>query len=556
MTDAAEHLNRLVTLLGKCESISPIHFDGLLATIRGIDPDNIKEKGKKSILQDLRSFISRHRGHSSQPWALPDEQLRLIEEVMAALEPTDPIFLHVWLFKLWVELPDGGEDDYHQKEAKVRALRIAALQGISSGGLIDVLRLAAEAEHPHLVGLTLGQVDTWDRAHDEAVVQLIRDPEESTQLMVGGFIRERFAQGGSGWLLHICTQLRSLLSDEALAFIALNSDTRPDAWDVVESFGADVSASYWSKLSGIYVRNDHAVEGARRFIEHGRAITAVTVLGDAAARDGSAIDPHEALRFLQTACGKTVASDSVTDHFPWSLGQLLDYVFRQLPHEIEAIATVEWALSPSLSAMGADREPRALYKHLEESPRFFLELISCIKEKSTSDDDHEKVQFRSHRAYELVTGWKGIPGALPGAAIDEDKFNSWMTEARTLLLGADVLSDGDNFLGRMLSNSPSDGNGCWPCTTVRKFIEHAQSLDLGRGLYFGRINGRGMVSRDLYSGGDEDRALAGTATQWADHMEDEHPITAGILRQLSQSYLSRAESQDREAQSRLDYFGG
>ena len=60
----------------------------------------------------------------------------------------------------------------------------------------------------------------------------------------------------------------------------------------------------------------------------------------------------------------------------------------------------------------------------------------------------------------------------------------------------------------MLSASPHDPDGTWPCAAIREVIEDLKSPELERGFRVGVRNGRGEVMKAPSAGGAAERTLA------------------------------------------------
>ena len=123
-----------------------------------------------------------------------------------------------------------------------------------------------------------------------------------------------------------------------------------------------------------------------------------------------------------------------------------------------------------------------------------------------------------------------------------------MQRARELLLGRDRTDIGDQCLGEMLSGSPVGADGVWPCEAVRAVVEATSSKHLDTGLEIGRFNGRGITTRGVFDGGQQEVALAQQYRNWADTAGDRWPRTGRLLRRLADGYARDARREDESAE--------
>ena len=85
---------------------------------------------------------------------------------------------------------------------------------------------------------------------------------------------------------------------------------------------------------------------------------------------------------------------------------------------------------------------------------------------------------------------------------------------------------------------------------MRDIIEDVGSRELERGVRLGKRNSRGVTSRGVYDGGDQERALAKGFLEWAAITGARWPRTTRLLRELADSYEREARRMDLEAEAR------
>src|SRR5690606_15907277 len=108
----------------------------------------------------------------------------------------------------------------------------------------------------------------------------------------------------------------------------------------------------------------------------------------------------------------------------------------------------------------------------------------------------------------------------------------------------------DVQIGNVLAYAPSEPDGTWPCIPVRDVIEEFGSEDLADGFEVEIMNKRGIYTKSLYEGGDQERDLARQFLEWAEASKVEWPRTAAALRRVAEQYEADARREDAEAEVR------
>ena len=125
-----------------------------------------------------------------------------------------------------------------------------------------------------------------------------------------------------------------------------------------------------------------------------------------------------------------------------------------------------------------------------------------------SIDDAEQRKDLAMVARDLLQWLYRIPGSDTRDAIDGEKLTAWLAEVRALCVRYGRAEAGDLSIGTLLSHAPHDDDGRWPCRPVCEAPEWMSSGEVDRAFIIGTHNARGVVTRHLGEGGDQERALA------------------------------------------------
>jgi hypothetical protein len=192
------------------------------------------------------------------------------------------------------------------------------------------------------------------------------------------------------------------------------------------------------------------------------------------------------------------------------------------------LAQLEFAYEPLLSHQ---RQPRAIFAELDESAKFFVELVSMqYKAKNEEPRDLDERRREAARvAWSILREWRRPPGADNQGQIDAERLRSWVAEARRLLAERDRAEVGDQAVGEILSGAVPGPDEIWPPGAVRDLIEELKSQPLEEGLELGVMNSRGITTRGAYAGGDQERALVERYTGYASVPIGSSPASASWI---------------------------
>jgi hypothetical protein len=152
-------------------------------------------------------------------------------------------------------------------------------------------------------------------------------------------------------------------------------------------------------------------------------------------------------------------------------------------------------------------------------------------------------------AYDLLRVWRQpIPGQA-GSEIDAEVLRQWVEQARTLLDASGHRHIGDVKIGELLSGAGADTlDGIWPHAAVRAVLNGCYNEDLASGFLTGKINARGVTTRNPMDGGGQERALSEHFANCAKAIRFESPRAAQTLDELAKHYSIDAARQDAQAE--------
>jgi hypothetical protein len=513
----------------------------------------ITAAGRAAIWEVLRAKAAQHREFENAKWALPADAVTEIETTAQRFEPTDPTERYGWLFKQDMPTLSNTKrfNNFAAYDAALMEARATAVTEIADAASWPGLRsFAVSTEYSWIVGKALAQAGRFE--YESELLSLLAAPDRLEVNFASGYFSERFRAAGWNWLER---HLRSgVLSPIQSAKLLLDSNDYPKSWETAEKLGDLVAAIYWKEFVPYGLGPDfpHVDFVAERLLSANRpdsALALITIYSRE--RDGLSLARAELIaRGLEDLLSRQ--SEATPSRFPshFELRELLDALEgSELPRD--RVARLEWAYLP---ALGYDARPAALSTMLSQDPNFFVDIIRRIyrprdrdeaQEEAASNAEEDTVDEAQKRAiatnaYRLLMEWKDVPGQREDGSVDAEALENWVNDVRAKLRESGHLEAGDIRIGHVLAWGPADPDGARPCLAVRNLIEKLESDDLEQGLGTELRNSRGVTSRGVYDGGEQERALAETYLAEAKQFTDRWPRTAAMLRRLGECYGQEA----------------
>jgi transcriptional regulator with XRE-family HTH domain len=517
------------------------------------------------LWNQLRELIHRHRELSHAAWAMQPGELADLEKIYHRLEPTDPFTRIVWLFSgstnLLTPAPKNSNNtesfraalDADEKEAT--RLRAEAVQSIfAQYGPTGIFQLGQTVQVPHLVGVAATQLPETGAVKHELLEQALT-AASSVEWMIGeAIVRAMHRKQGEGWATSLLAEaISKSWSSDAVVRLLHALPAKAWTWRESADAGQEIDALYWETFQAPWIDDEDLLVAVDKLVAAGRATHAVKLIGRPLNKD----IPHEVLARVLIAAAKEPRADTDIGNdiqmFRYYLTEILKRLDEDGDRFENEIATAEWAFLPLFRFSG--RPTSALHKLLARSPAFFVEVLSSLYKPSKDSGieepppaDPERAMAIASQAYELLRAWRRIPGTRDDQTIDVAVLEAWVTEVRSLCAKVGRAAIGDQQIGQILSGAPPDADGAWPIIAVREMIENTRSREIERGVLVGVLNGRGVTSRGMTDGGEQERDLVVRYQRYADAVAFEWHRTAAVLSQIAQNYEDQARRFDDDAE--------
>lgn len=473
-----------------------------------------------------------------------------------ALEPTDTVWKHEWLFRQ--DSVDESADelhnedtDFHARDERIAQQRKEALQEIlADSGVDGVLELAELGKAPGRIGGTMAIVLAEDRIASFVLNAMPAGSESWTRNnLVYGMLHALSDDLRAQVLKTISSSLNSSNFSEILRFAPFVGAT----WVLVDKLDSTSQDSYWANVSPDW-RHQSDVDlndGVERLLAAKRPRAAFSWVHFMLEN----IRPALVFRLLSEIA---TGNDEPPEHYKLD-GYYIAEAFKILDDSGEfttdQLTGLEFSYVEALSRKHGTHGKRgvpSLELYIDDHPEFFAEVISWVFKRGDDGGDSKEmnvdpklVKSRAERGYRLLGALERIPGRNKQGDIDADRFLKWLMEVRRSCdaLGRQV--PGDLMLGQLIAKAPADADGVWPCEPVRDGLERINSRDIARGIRTGLYNLRGFHARG--PGGDQEKNIAAKYRRWTASLEFSHPYVAAILRSMAESYDDDGRYHDTEA---------
>lgn len=525
---------------------------------------NVEQKSFTSWAT-IRKILNHHRSHPDTDWALPESELKRLDDLYNKLQPYSTKEKYIWLFnEHWPKFPEGFvyKNIEYEKRQEFRQKRVgdarkyAVKKIISEFGLDKTLELRNEVSQLGDLGYVLADVIN-KRDDILKIIKCLYD-ENSKITFVHSFIYRKFLKEGFDWVKVLFRDLNQRdYSYQALSNVLIPIDQNQELWDFILTLNEEVQNLYWQNVKPRFyaISETEIIYGVEMLLTHKRFFSAIEI-----ASCFSKIIPTNLLIEILLRSGNEKANEPVSLD-----GHEIEIIFEEIDKredvEKSTLIQLEWLYFPILDSYGSSRTSINLEEELSNNPEFFIEILKCIyfpEDKTLLEEERkgitdEVIQNRAKRSYYLLKSWEKIPGMKSDNSIDEIELKDWIDKVRQFAEDVSKLEVADMSIGKILAQYPEDIPE-WPQETIFKIIDEINSDSMKKSYSSELFNKRGFSSRGAFDGGDIERDKAAYFEKLEKDYRNKYPNVAEKFKELSLTYLLDAKKMDDEAErNRLEY---
>ncbi|MHB8637984.1 MAG: hypothetical protein ACYC96_16110 [Fimbriimonadaceae bacterium] len=539
---------RWATLVDYLPRLAETQFEAFEHTCRDA-MSKARPEERDKVYEALRNLVADHEAHPNSGWAMAEARMTRVRTLRDGCASSDSLRAQEWVFGDRAIFQLGPGDDFGAKDRKLAGLR----QDLAAAVLLDrgvtgLIEFADRLEQPWLVGLALGQSDASFAERD--LISEARSASENGELLALGVAAGR-AAANPEWLWDL---IKSEIEQKApqgwIARLATLARVDERFAKEFQELPPAIAQAFWTRFGNRAVLiqdKKYSSWAIEQLLFHRMFASAITTLDYATMGDGEKPSAELAARVLEQAttpeAGATVSWGAVAH----DVGRILDFISASGEVEPARVARLEFIFAELLTMI---RRPAAINNLMIEDPSLFVLMLRSVYkpqeglvESSPSDDDLPPPTL-SHR---LLDDLRTLPGSTPGGQVDVEVLRSWVASGRKLAAAAAREMMFDIRLGEWFAHSPRGADGGFPHEAVRTIIDDLESSELENGFVIGVLNSRGVTTRHMGEGGDQERTLAASYDSDAEKAKVKWPRTAAALRVLRDSYLDQAKQEDSRA---------
>ena len=482
----------------------------------------------------------------------------------AALEPSDLLNKHAWLFRDgWVEesadeIEDIENIDFRKREERIQGLRIDALREISKQrGLAGILEISERGKSAWVIGVLVASAVLSERELQEllklALAPILIGSEQvhSQKNLIAGALR---AIADDDHREAILKGVAAGLSEENVWRLLCLAPYRKRTWNLVDMLGEASQTNYWNEVAPDWIHDsdEENTESVERLLRAGRPRAAFSCIRF----NPDKLDVQVLFRLLSDMAqgGNDQPGHYQLEHY--SVEEAFKHLNGSSALTLDQKAGLEFAYLEILARPWERRESYGvpnLERYVEAHPEIFVQAITwTYKRKDGAADPVEyqvpsdRIKVMAERGYKLLESIQRIPGHNDLGELQASRLAKWISTVRQSCAELSRADIADVCIGKVLSCAPVGKDGVWPCEPVREVMEDLQSESMMQGAHTGVYNSRGVHWRG--EGGDQERELADKYRSWGQALQVSHPFLASkLLMSLAKTYELEASREDTEA---------
>lgn len=551
MEDVEIEETRWIDLIEHITHLHPAIYPIALDMLEKLSAEIKNEITKSEIWSTLRKMIARNKEFESADWAIPSDQLSILEKINDKFSPDDPCAKNKWLFKYHPQM-SKKYDTFEDRDKALERLRVKAIEDIlKDGGIELVFSFSEIVEVPSTIGSPLFTLLSDSKSSREIIDGLNKGT--SQKQLAQTYIRKAIQEKGNEWQsTYLDEKTMNKWQPETRAAALLCLPFNSDTLDLVESYDEDTQNHYWSNT---YLTPSEEPDLFHRamncLIKFGYPRKAISIIAMYSYDGLMPLDPSIVQQALYLSAQVPIEQDP-TQLREYDIRQILGYYRSHTESDKELLEQLEWIYLPMLYS-----EPQhlSLHSRLNNDPSFFVEVVGLRYKKDNSNKSESVNKEDSERARYLLDSWQIIPGMQSNRKINAEYLNDWLEQALSILKSEDLLTGGLITIGQLLYWGPAEQDGIWPDPIICDILSKISNDIVDSHFHMAVINNRGITSRSPFVGGEQEYELSEKYEIYAKNAEEEWPRVSDLLRRIALEYKSEAQHHDNEAERDEDKLG-
>lgn len=534
---AQDDFSKMVALMDHFIHLPPSARDELIAYFSEENILKMPEEYCVQIWDKLTNLVTTHKRAEGAKWAMPIEQLQVIEEIASRLEPKKPSLRYRQLFSNHDHQILGEKGSWEEQNKELERRRLAGIAEIfQNDGIEGVVKFANIVESPWKAGISFGTIAP-DQVDPVFLPTYLDMNEQKWPSFISGYIRGKHMIRGWDWVDHMEMATWSPQSKgQFFAYLPFI----PETWNRAQLLLGGDEAVYWLKAYEDPYQPETNLELAiSKLIQFGRPKAAIRCLHKLI-YDRKPIDQVLAIDALLAAISSSESSNSLDRY---EVVRVIKHLQDDPNVNLSDLLRLEWAYLPLLT-FEENSSPRFLSQSLADNPDFFCEVLRMVfrskKSNQTARELNEQEKNQALNAYRLLDEWRIPPGVEKDGSFNGVKLSNWLGMVKKKCEETGHLDMALLQVGKVLLYGPPAPDGFWIHPAIADVLNAKDANKEREGYSIEIYNSRGVHSVD--PSGKAELELAEKYLKQADEVENRGYYRFAItLRELAHSYQREAE---------------
>ena len=508
---------------------------------------------KQILWAALRQECNKHKEFPDAGWSMSEEQVSSLEALLSLFEPEEVIKKAGWLFD--EHHPDIGfpKMDFKAAAEELNKMRATTISDIlRTQGVQGLFALLQEVQFPIFIVRSINEEDLDFNFFEECTSYF--DPKNNANILFFTALSQKlFSLFGEDWNKNILSsKFFNAIDDADKAKLFFDYPDTPATYELLKIAGEKVEIEYWENRP-VWISDD-SPEILRfacdKFIEFGRSIELPIRVGFILGK----LPDDFGFKLLEDIYNHLDDEGAVQTlngqaHYISKIFEKLN----TLNADIQRLANLEYKYLPLLHSYRiGSKNQLALHKIISQDADSFIEILTHLYKPASSENQEEATDESKNKAkmaWELLHSWKTPPGLRGDGSVDIGDFNTWISKVRRLAKEVDRVAICDQEIGKVLYFLPNDDqDGHWPHRSLRQLLENIDSNEIETGLGLSQFNSRGVTTKAMYEGGNQERELASIWEERAEKISTTWPKASAFCSEIAERWERNAITEDERAE--------
>jgi len=505
----------LLDLLNLIENIPNERFQDLINYLSSDNIVNAPEENRFLVWEILNLTVNRHRKFKNAQWALNEEKINKIQDVVNKIKPNNPKYLYRQLFSNNDHFYLSGDDNWENYLKEIEEIRTKAIKEIYDINSVDgILEFALSVEDKYKIGFSLWVIN--ENIKNTILPKYLDSTNINEKQIIKGFINGCFYNEKEAW---IKTFNFSTWEKSQICSLLLNIAYHEQIWYLAESLLGDNINIFWENI----FESPHAMYGnliiaIDNLMKYKRPLFAAEIIY---------VHHYRKKEFLKNKALSALISGISSDENinkldKYCIAELITLLQNEKEIDQEKLFKIEWAYLDLLD-INYGKKAITLHKYLSTEPSFLLNILKLLYKSEKGEENKSKTKERNqvaiNNALQLLHEWKNVPGINDDNIFSESIFMEWFNTVKKICAEEGYLYVAMYQIGKVLYYTPKDENGLWINKKIAQLLDDKESGDLRSGYCNEVYNSRGAHFIDVT--GSEEKNIAKFWRERSKELENE-----------------------------------